>query len=372
MKIAVLTNEYPPHARGGAGVIAETQVLELKARGHTVRVFVESRAFRGASMFRRLFLHVLDLGSRRILVRDILEWKPDVLITHNLTGCGFGTPKQIQKHGCRWAHILHDVQLFEPSGRIVYGERYGLLRKIWRWGWACLRRSVFGSPDVVISPTQWLLGMHQRAGFFRQGEAVVIPNPISRVGVQCIAPSHTVANATESGTLPCAPTILFVGRLDIDKGVHVLVAAWKRMSPRPKLVLVGDGELRQELEALNEADIVLRGVLSHDDVLREMEWANVIAVPSLVHENQPTVILEALALHKKIVATAVGGIPETLGNAGWIVPPGNSFVLEQALKDALEFVLSSAQEAVRREILRRHDLHTVMNAFEKQLALKAE
>lgn len=112
MRLAILTNDYPPRARGGAGVVAETYARELERRGHEVKVFLKNADLYQRSAFNRLLFHVQDLWPRRSLVQEISTWKPDVLLTHNLTGCGFATPRLIQRRGIRWIHFLHDVQLF--------------------------------------------------------------------------------------------------------------------------------------------------------------------------------------------------------------------------------------------------------------------
>jgi hypothetical protein len=95
------------------------------ARGHEVRVFGPAEWFEqlhATSPARSFVHHLRDLRPNEQTVNEIVTWTPDVLLTHNLTGCGFGTPQKIRERGVRWVHILHDVQLFEPSGRMIAGE----------------------------------------------------------------------------------------------------------------------------------------------------------------------------------------------------------------------------------------------------------
>jgi glycosyltransferase involved in cell wall biosynthesis len=58
-------------------------------------------------------------------------------------------------------------------------------------------------------------------------------------------------------------------------------------------------------------------------------------VPSRVQENQPTVILEALAAGSRVIASNVGGVGETLGQAGWLIPPGSPDALVSGVRSAL-------------------------------------
>ncbi len=365
LRIAIFTNDYPPRARGGAGVIAHIQAQELERRGHVVRVFECPPTFLSSPIIVRLLHHVRDLWPRTQYRQSIVEWKPDILLTHNLTGGGIGTPSSIQAEGIPWVHILHDVQLIEPSGQIVAGELYPFLRAVWRKMWARLRRAAFGAPHVVISPTRWLLSFHERYGFFGSSQKKVIPNPLPK----------NIHDGPLVGANPCVRlsedvSMLYVGRLDYDKGVDVLYEAWKRMGDdRPVLTLVGNGKLRAELEEKQKHDDRLRVVGSepHERVLERMHESAIVVVPSRVYENQSTVILEALACGCRVIATDVGGIPETLGNAGWIVTAGNVDQLYKAFGEAQKNLLTDEQHRERSRILEEHDIVSVMDEAERIL-----
>lgn len=142
MRIAVLTNAYPPNTRGGAGRIAALQVELLQAQGHQVRVWVSSLAWTVAPFWRRLLVHARDFFWIHPAAKEILAWQPEVLLTHNLTGAGFRTPSTIQKHAIRWVHVLHDVQLFHPLGLLQDERPFTPLQRGVSW----LRRVAFGRP----------------------------------------------------------------------------------------------------------------------------------------------------------------------------------------------------------------------------------
>ena len=71
-------------------------------------------------------------------------------------------------------------------------------------------------------------------------------------------------------------------------------------------------------------------------------------------ENQPTVILEALANGCKVVAADVGGVRETLGSAGWIFTPGSAQEFSKSILQALQDT-DAKREMAASEILRLHD-----------------
>jgi len=196
MRIAILTNTFPPDGRGGAERIAWIQAEYLARAGHEVKVWkpigpeepktdgyevVEfasgfySLANHGPLY--RLFFHLFDLHGAPKLAREMIEWKPNVLITHNITGCGIRTGHMVQSAGIKWVHILHDIQLFEHTGQIRADKPAALYTPLLRAVWGFLCRGRFGTPDVMASPTKWLIDIHRAYGFAAKHD-FVLPNPL--------------------------------------------------------------------------------------------------------------------------------------------------------------------------------------------------
>jgi glycosyltransferase involved in cell wall biosynthesis len=135
--------------------------------------------------------------------------------------------------------------------------------------------------------------------------------------------------------------VVAVGRLARVKGFEYLIDAVSRV-PRGTLAMVGDGELRPELERLAEASsarVVLTGSMPHDRVARALAAADVVVVPSVVDERgrvdaTTSTALEALASGRPLIATAVGGIPEVVrdGENGLLVPQKDPLALAAAIE----------------------------------------
>jgi glycosyltransferase involved in cell wall biosynthesis len=346
MRIAVLTNDFPPTATGGAGVIAAEQVRLLSSEGHDVRVWHKPFLFRDKPSIVRLFAHLLDLAVRRDVLREAMEFKPDVLITHNLMGCGLGTSARIKAGGAMWIHVLHDVQLFEPSGRVVDAERITL----WQRFWSSIRRRALRAPDLVISPTHWLLEQHKRRGFFCDPgtRVVLLPNPGPAVEPVVREAPHTPLR------------LLFVGRFSDEKGAPHLQRVMQMLEGRgipATLSMAGPACVSKQQST------VCVGPLAREEILALMRESDVLLVPSQIAENQPTVILEAASLGLPVIASRIGGIPETLGEDGVAVPPNNVAAWADAIARLAEPEAFIQAVTVSRRLTERHSANRYRDAL---------
>ncbi|MSR84866.1 glycosyltransferase [Candidatus Uhrbacteria bacterium] len=341
MRVAVLTNAYPPVHQGGAAQIAERQVEMLKQADHEVRVWSPDCSWLQDGAWSRLKHHLKDLKAQEQTVNEMLAWKPDVLLTHNLTGCGFGTPRAIQAHKIQWIHVLHDVQLFEPSGQLQ-DER---TITPWQIFWGVMRVTYLGNPEIVISPTEWLLKQHERRGVInrKKSQAIVLPNPGPII-------KHVDRH------VPHTPIrLLFVGHISKEKGSDVLIKLGQKLSSAYELWIVGDGPDRERIKQVG-AQVRYFGALASDQVLEKMKQADILLVPSQIVENQPTVILEAASVGLPLIASNLGGIMETLGESTWCVTFYDVSAWVESIERLTKDPVGYRQQSERMyEIAKQHD-----------------
>jgi glycosyltransferase involved in cell wall biosynthesis len=142
------------------------------------------------------------------------------------------------------------------------------------------------------------------------------------------------------------PLILTVGRLARQKGLPSLLdaaAGWAALTPPPLVAIVGEGPLEDDLRSRIETEgLPVRLLGRRSDVPELLAASDVVVVPS-VWEGQPLVVQEALRAGRPLVATRVGGIPDLVGDAALLVPPGDA----GALRDAVARVVGDAVLAVR-------------------------
>ncbi|MFZ1164399.1 glycosyltransferase family 4 protein [Mycobacterium sp.] len=135
-------------------------------------------------------------------------------------------------------------------------------------------------------------------------------------------------------TAPDAP-LLFVGDLGADKGVPTLLKAYRLLEDPPPLVLAGRSQPGVEWEL--PKGVQWLGELPHDQVLGLFRSARAVVVPSVWSDPCPTVVLEAMAAGRPVVAAASGGIVDMVvdGVTGALVPPGDVTALARAIASVL-------------------------------------
>jgi teichuronic acid biosynthesis glycosyltransferase TuaC len=142
-----------------------------------------------------------------------------------------------------------------------------------------------------------------------------------------------------------ARVVLYVGRLEAQKGIRELLAAFETVRtvvPSAVLVLVGhaaadaEHEVRARTEAWAPGALRIAGARPHAEVAEWIGACDVLALPSWA-EGTPNVVLEALASGRPVVATRVGGIPDVIvdDDCGLLVAPRDAPGLATAIATAL-------------------------------------
>ncbi|KKW45021.1 MAG: Glycosyltransferase [Parcubacteria group bacterium GW2011_GWA2_56_7] len=384
MNIMILTNLFAPYTRGGAERIVEKQAGMLAGEGHNVLVLTTApdhdadlqilpsgvmvRRYKPRNLYfslqdtfqplwKRALWHLIDLKSHeaeQVLERVFLDAAPDIIITHNMKGFGLSAFRAINKAGLKHIHVLHDLQLIVPSGLKIWGSEgswmvSGRLQKRYVEAVKCQ----VGSPTLVVSPSQFLLDEHARAGLFIGSKTALLPNPVSW---------DDIAARPDKIPQTTLPLLVFAGQLEPHKGVQVLMDAWPD-DGRAQLVIAGSGSLSGVVErfAASKKYVTAVGRLSPSRVRAFLHEARAVLVPSLCYENAPNIILEAFSEGTPVIASKIGGIQElVLDVNGILFGPGDVY----ALRDAMQKELAKPLD---REIIKQSAQRFSSEVYKKQL-----
>jgi glycosyltransferase involved in cell wall biosynthesis len=220
---------------------------------------------------------------------------------------------------------LCGVSVVIESCRIREGWRQGIWKKFWIDRWV----NRFVDANIAISEALRRYLIEEKG--FDGGKVFLVRNgrELSRV---LAPPRREAAELRREFRLNADNLVVCVpGRLAVQKGHRYLLEALPTvlgLFPNLRVLIVGDGVLREQLAS----DISRRGLQEQvvltgyrKDVYDILRMCDLVVLASLF-EGLPLVAIEAGALGKPIVATAVDGTPEVVlhGKTGWLVPPSNS------------------------------------------------
>ena len=324
MKVLLVHNQYRTAAPSGEDAAVRDEKRMLEKRG--VQVFTFDRCNDDidlSSFVARTAVVANTIWSQRSradLRRVIQTVRPDVVHVHNtfamLSPSVYGACKA---EGVRVVQTLHNFRFFCPAALFLRDGKpceecveRSLLQSVRH---RCYRNSAGATATLAA-----MLGLHRAIGTYA--------NHIDRY----IAPSEFArSKAIKGGILehklvvkpnfvPDPPPpgrggggyAVYVGRLLEGKGADILIAAWRSM-PSIRLMVVGDGALRPQLEAMarrERMNIEFVGTQQRVAVLKAIADAELLIMPSVCYETFGLTVAEAFACGTPVLASRIGSLDE--------------------------------------------------------------
>lgn len=338
----VVTLITRPPARSGAGATgAPLAHPQLDCR------FVPYRTFplagrRGTTVVDRSSAY-LWFGYRAGRVAASLAAEGRIDLVHGLGASSLGYALARRRRPASLAPFV-----FNPQGLEEFGGDDGSYggSRLKAVGYAPLRAAVRAcarAADRVLA-TDRAIEPLIRDRLQVPGERIrLVPNAIDLEALDRLAACADTPRVSERLPLgPRAPVLLSVGRIEQNKGFHVLADALAIVGDIEwQWVLVGDGPFRPALarrvaERGLASRVTLAGRVETSELHAWYEAATLFVHPTL-YEGSSLVTLEAMGHRRAVVASAAGGLPDKVlgGVTGWLVPPGDASSLAAALRTAL-------------------------------------
>ena len=326
MKLLLATEVYPPRA-GGAGWSTRALALGLREAGHSVTIVTTSVGptdLDGLTIERLKVLKHRRFSVPRAIAARLHELEWDVgHAQHSLSALGC-------LNGDRAGRVAVTIRDHWPvcfwSTRISRGSvcpECGLLPMT-----RCVTGHVPAQAPLSFGAIPYMkldLGQKRRA-LERSGANLAVSEAVAKelraTGIPRVEVIPNIVDAEEArlasleGTLPLPDRyLLFVGKLEENKGARLLIPAIARAGTGLPLVVLGEGTLQHELHlaaARHGVELVMRGWASREDVLMAMSQATALVFPSLWPEPLSRVLLEGIAVGTPIAAMRTGGTPEIL------------------------------------------------------------
>jgi glycogen synthase len=332
MKALFLTNEYPPHIYGGAGVHVEYLCRELaKLMPVEVRCFgdqdspASNPAVRGFGLDASDWTAPKKLQSAFGALQRCLDFNTtavDAQVVHCHTWYShFGGILAKLNYGIPLVITVHSLEPLRPWKREQLGGGYDFT--CW------LEKTALEMADAVICVSEGTRRDVEALFQIEPSRLHIIHNGIDPEEYQ---PAKTHAVLDRFGIDRSKPYVLFVGRITRQKGIIHLVNAIQHFDPGFQVVLCAGApdtpEIAEEMktavaaaQAKREGVIWIGEMIDNPSKIELYSHAAVFVCPS-IYEPFGIINLEAMACGRPVVASAVGGIPEVVvdGETGYLVP----------------------------------------------------
>jgi teichuronic acid biosynthesis glycosyltransferase TuaC len=389
MRVLIVTNLYPNSREPGRGIFVKQQVSEMK-KACDIRVIAPLTWRQLDGWLRK------DAVPRREVIDGIEVLHPRWFVIPKMARCLYGwllyravvgEAQQLQKSfdfdviDSHWVYpdgfaaVVLGKRLNKPVVVHALGcdinlyARFPVRRRLIVWALRNARKTVAVSAALGRSVAE--LGVPSEKISVRA----------NGVNTDMFRPLDKAECRRRIGFSDTERMVLFIGRLEEEKGLGYLIQAIRLLVVRPdmqdvRLLLIGSGSLEKKLidqaKRLGVRDrILFIGSIEHGILPIWLNACDVFCLPS-IREGMPNVIVEALACGKPVVATEVGGIPELINSLeyGILAMPGNPESLAAGITAALNRDWDSGEIAkkgmarswqkVSREIMA--DLHGVVHS----------
>jgi glycosyltransferase involved in cell wall biosynthesis len=343
MKIIMVHNTY--REAGGEDVVFENEKRLLQRNGHIVVPFVRSNLdLQDTYFLERIAIATQMIWSsktRRGFAAILDAECPDIVHVHNtFMAISPSIYSACSERNIPVVQTLHNFRLLCPAGNffrdgIICNEcvTQNLLQSVHH---GCYRNSRGATAGVAL-----MLAVHRalntwRASItsfitlteFAKEKFIAAGFPADRFVVK---PNFTDPDPRER--IGPGGYAVFIGRLVENKGVRVLLNAWKKIPEQYPLQIVGDGPERSALEAeardCRLSGMTFRGRLSREEVIEAVKGARFVIVPSTLYEGFPMCIVESFACGTPVLCSRLGGLAEIVQQdlTGLHFNPGDSLDL---------------------------------------------
>ncbi|MBB2944692.1 glycosyltransferase involved in cell wall biosynthesis [Actinoplanes lutulentus] len=338
MKVVVAHNRYREAIPSGENVIVDTEIGQLREAGVAVVPFQRSSdSIAEMPAVQKALLPISPIygASAQEDLKNLLKSeKPDVLHLHNpYPLLSPWVIRTAHAHGVPVVQTVHNYRqvcssgLYFRDGHNCRDCRGKVL------GWPAIKHRCYRGSAAQSAIMATTLAVH-RPTWRSVDRYIALTDKIAAHLVDYgVPPEHIVIKPNglpdPGQPVPLGDGFLYGARLSPEKGLDLLLDAWRRHPDGSLGVLriAGDGELRPlaEQAAAERGDVVYLGPLDRAGMTAARNASAVVIAAPTWEDVLPTVILEAMSAGRAVLGTAVGGIPYMVGEgaeaAGWLAQP---------------------------------------------------
>lgn len=357
---------------GGEDTVIENERRLLEERGHrVVRYCRDNKELQAFSVFRKLLLPITTIFNPRTyreVRRRIREERIDIVHVHNtLNLISPSVYYAALAEGVPVVQTVHNFRLLCP-GATFYRDGH-ICEDCLTQGLGCaVKHSCYRGSKLQTLACVLSTKFHRMTGIYGKINYICLTefNREKLRRLKQISPERVFVKPNFVGKTGNDPIFdgrkkqfLYVGRLEKIKGTDLLLNAWEQVCHQTdaRLILCGGGPMedwcREYIESRNLTNIELAGTVPHEEVLRRMEEARALVLPTQVYEGFPVTIVEAFSRGTPVIGTDIGNTGSLVkaGVNGLLFAPGSSESLARALMDCLRADMRGMGENAYRDYL---------------------
>jgi glycosyltransferase involved in cell wall biosynthesis len=330
--------------RGGEDTVFDQERELLRSHGHKVVEFTKDNA--GIGDVGKLGLAISTVwakNSYQELARLIASAKPDIIHVHNTFPLiSPAIYYAAARHAVPVVQTLHNYRLVCPNGML---QRQGAVCELCvnkTVAWPAVRYACYRGDHAASAALTAALALHRAAGTWRTKVARYIAlSHFSRKKLLAagmpgdtvvVKPNFAVDRHGSAATRGDRSGALFVGRLSSEKGLQILMHAWRDLDV--DLKVPGQGPMVEILRRATSERVKPLGYISDSDLAQCMRQAAFLVMPTLVYEGFPMVVAEAFAAGLPIIASRLGALAELVedGVTGLHFEAGNPKSLAEKVR----------------------------------------
>ena len=337
---------------GGEDTVVEQEYLLLQERGHSVRqvlVKTEDSDVTGYSALTSTALKTVWSRTGFRLVRDaIVDFRPDVLHIHNafplLSPSVYTAAQQLK---VPVVQTLHNYRLICANGLLMRSNQV-CEECVGRNSLPALVHKCYKESLAATIPLAAMRSIHHGLGTYDRQIArfIVLTEFARKIFIKdgfrsdqlTIKPNFIKDPLIDPIKTKRSNTFIYVGKLVPEKGIDLLIQAWKQAPRTSRLLIIGDGPENVKLRAMtsDQTNIEWLGWLPNERLLEEIAGCRYLVLPSRWYEVMPMVLVEALAVGTPAIVPDLGAMPDLIdqGGAGLIFRGGDTDSLAAALAKA--------------------------------------
>jgi glycosyltransferase involved in cell wall biosynthesis len=344
MRVLLVHNFY--QITGGEDAVFQAERAILEEHGVDVSLFtVSNDSIRGPVRQAATALQVIyNPLARRTLARKLAELTPDVVHVHNF----FPQLSPAIFDACRDAKIpsvltLHNFRILCPTA-FLGADDADRERSLGRSCWWTVPRKVYRNSAAATLAVAAMVEFHKWRGTWlhKVDQFIALTDWARQVFTQGGLPADRISVKPNWVARPIPPPenrmqegALFVGRLDEQKGIRVLLQAWQGLDY--PLTIIGDGPLAALVRQSASPWITFLGRQPRERVQQAMQAARFLVLPSVGYEMFPLTVLEAFANRLPIICSDVPSLAGLIedGVTGLKFPPNDAPALANRVRQAL-------------------------------------